>query len=106
MAPKLWLRAETKPGEARSALTPRDAKTLLEAGFDVVVERSPQAAIPVAEFAACGCQLAAAGSWRESPIDTIRCGAPSSVSITIACHAPVSRARTIATTRVGGSAGS
>lgn len=43
-APKtsLWLRCETKEFEARAALTPTTAKALLDAGFEVIVERDPQ----------------------------------------------------------------
>jgi NAD/NADP transhydrogenase alpha subunit len=39
---KIWLRAETKPAEARSALTPTTCKALMDAGFEVTVERSTQ----------------------------------------------------------------
>jgi len=38
----LWLRCETKEFEARAALTPTTAKQLLDAGFEVIVERDPQ----------------------------------------------------------------
>ncbi len=63
----LWLRAETKPGEARTALSPTVASKLLEAGFRVTVEDSPGAAICAAEFAAAGCELATPGSWPDAP---------------------------------------
>ncbi|KAL2867086.1 uncharacterized protein BJX67DRAFT_388296 [Aspergillus lucknowensis] len=39
---KIWLRAETKPAEARSALTPTTCKALLDAGYEVTIERSSQ----------------------------------------------------------------
>ncbi|KAL4882919.1 hypothetical protein BJY04DRAFT_206804 [Aspergillus karnatakaensis] len=39
---KIWLRAETKPAEARSALTPTTCKALIDAGYEVTVERSTQ----------------------------------------------------------------
>ena len=38
----IWLRAETKPLEQRTALTPAGARTLLDGGFQVTVEDSPQ----------------------------------------------------------------
>jgi saccharopine dehydrogenase (NAD+, L-lysine-forming) len=41
-APHLWLRAETKPMEHRAALTPATAKTLLDAGFKITVEKSEE----------------------------------------------------------------
>ena len=37
-----WLRAEEKPLEERSALTPETAKALVDAGFEVHVEKNPQ----------------------------------------------------------------
>jgi saccharopine dehydrogenase (NAD+, L-lysine-forming) len=40
--PHLWLRAETKPMEHRASITPSAAKTLLDAGFKITVERSPE----------------------------------------------------------------
>lgn len=69
-APRIWLRAETKMGEARRALCPRSARALLDAGYEVVVERSDLAAIGDDEYATAGVQLAPAGSWRDSPLDT------------------------------------
>lgn len=38
----LYLRCEMKKAEHRAALTPTTAKKLLDAGFDVTVERDPQ----------------------------------------------------------------
>lgn len=38
----LYLRCEMKKAEHRAALTPTTAKQLLDAGFDVTVERDPQ----------------------------------------------------------------
>ena len=40
--PHIWLRAETKEQEQRTALTPENARQLLDAGFKVTVERSDQ----------------------------------------------------------------
>jgi len=50
--PALWLRCEKKPFEHRSALTPTTAKTLLDAGFDIYVEKDPQRIFDDAEFEA------------------------------------------------------
>jgi saccharopine dehydrogenase (NAD+, L-lysine-forming) len=50
--PSLWLRCETKPHEHRSALTPTTAKALLDAGFDITVERDPQRIFEDSEFEA------------------------------------------------------
>ena len=36
---QLWLRAEKKPLEHRAALTPTTAKKLIDAGFEIFVER-------------------------------------------------------------------
>ena len=63
----IWLRAESKPMEARSALTPELVARLQENGFTVVVERSPQRAIKDSEFAETGCELVTTGSWRGAP---------------------------------------
>ncbi|MDJ0653777.1 MAG: saccharopine dehydrogenase [Xanthomonadales bacterium] len=65
----LWLRAESKPGEARRALVPADAATLVEDGFSVTVEHSPQSALADQEYQDAGCTMAAEGSWTEAPGD-------------------------------------
>jgi hypothetical protein len=63
----VWLRAETKPLERRTALTPAGARALLEAGFEVTVEDSPQNLFPLDDYRAAGCSISAAGSWIEAP---------------------------------------
>ena len=40
--PQFWLRAERKPLERRAALTPTTAKKLIDAGFEIFVERDQQ----------------------------------------------------------------
>ncbi|QKX56927.1 uncharacterized protein TRUGW13939_04035 [Talaromyces rugulosus] len=68
---QVWLRAETKPAEARSALTPTTAKALLDAGYDVTVERSSQSIFNDDEFAAIGARLVDEGSWvKDAPKNT------------------------------------
>lgn len=71
-APHLWLRDEVKPLEHRSALTPTTAKTLLDAGFKISVERSaPDVRIfKDAEFESIkGIQMVDSRSWKDAPKD-------------------------------------
>jgi saccharopine dehydrogenase (NAD+, L-lysine forming) len=63
----IWLRAETKAMEARSALTPTLIQTLIENNTEVVVERSSQRAIDDASFARTGCTMVDSGSWPTAP---------------------------------------
>lgn len=70
----LWLRAETKPQEARSAIAPDHARSLIAHGFEVRVERSRQRAIPDESYAAAGCILVEAGSWVQAPKDAFIIG--------------------------------
>ena len=69
MAPvqSLWLRCETKPAEHRSALTPTTAKKLIDAGFDITVERDPQRIFDDNEFEAVGCHMVNYHSWVLAP---------------------------------------
>lgn len=72
---KIWLRAETKPAEARSALTPTTCKALIDAGYDVTVERSTQRIFDDDEFAKIGAPLVAEGSWvQDAPKDAVILG--------------------------------
>lgn len=63
----LWLRAETKPQEQRTALTPKGAKTLIEAGFHVSVEQGQQNIFEIERYRDVGCDIVAQGSWRQAP---------------------------------------
>ena len=69
MAPvqSLWLRCETKPAEHRSALTPTTAKKLIDAGFDITVERDPQRIFDDNEFEAVGRHMVNYHSWVLAP---------------------------------------
>lgn len=49
----LYLRCEMKKAEHRSALTPTTAKQLIDAGFDITVERDPQRIFEDEEFERC-----------------------------------------------------
>ncbi|KAL5332156.1 hypothetical protein BJX70DRAFT_393195 [Aspergillus crustosus] len=65
---KIWLRAETKTAEARSALTPTTCKALIDAGYEVTVERSSQSTF--ADLLQIGAPLVAEGSWvKDAPKD-------------------------------------
>ncbi|KAJ5728257.1 Saccharopine dehydrogenase [Penicillium malachiteum] len=75
MSLKIWLRAETKPAEARSALTPTTCKALMDAGYDVTVERSTQRIFDDEEFAKIGAPLVEEGSWvKDAPKDAVVLG--------------------------------
>ncbi|TXT13428.1 hypothetical protein VHUM_00795 [Vanrija humicola] len=65
----IWLRCEKKPLEHRSALTPTTAKTLLDSGFDVYVEKDPQRIFDDAEFEAVGCKIVEHNSWPQAPVE-------------------------------------
>ncbi|MEO1919042.1 MAG: saccharopine dehydrogenase [Paracoccaceae bacterium] len=60
---KFIIRDETRATERRTAVTPKDAKTLLNAGFEISVERSDKRIFINSEYAAVGCELANAGAW-------------------------------------------
>ncbi|EDK47443.1 Saccharopine dehydrogenase [Lodderomyces elongisporus] len=67
----LHLRAETKPLEARAALTPTTTKQLLDAGFKVYVEESSQSTFNAKEYEAVGAEIVPEGSWKDAPKDRI-----------------------------------
>ncbi|RYP61743.1 hypothetical protein DL771_010014 [Monosporascus sp. 5C6A] len=70
----IHLRAETKPFERRSPLSPKTAKALLHAGHIVRVERYPERIYKDEEFEAAGAELVPTGSWRDAPTDNIILG--------------------------------
>lgn len=74
MAITVHLRAETKPLEARAALTPTTTKQLLDAGFNVFVEDSAQSIFDTKEYADVGATIVPAGSWKEAPKDRLILG--------------------------------
>ncbi|KAL9578679.1 MAG: hypothetical protein Q9212_005563 [Teloschistes hypoglaucus] len=63
----IHLRSECKQFEHRSALTPTAAKSLIEHGYTVNVERSPARIFKDEEFEAVGATLVPEGSWPEVP---------------------------------------
>ncbi|KAM3414994.1 Saccharopine dehydrogenase [Cercospora zeina] len=70
----LHVRAESKPLEHRSAVTPTVAKKLVEAGYTVNVERSPLSIFPDEEYEGTGATLVPTGSWTEAPKEHIIVG--------------------------------
>jgi saccharopine dehydrogenase (NAD+, L-lysine forming) len=50
--PSLWLRCEKKEFEHRAALTPTTCKKLIEAGFEIFVERDNQRIFGDSEYKA------------------------------------------------------
>ncbi|KAL0567214.1 Saccharopine dehydrogenase [Marasmius crinis-equi] len=67
--PQLWLRYEKKEFEKQTALTPTTAKQLIDAGFEIIVERDQQRIFSDAEYETVGCKLAANNSWSSAPRD-------------------------------------
>ncbi|KAI1077259.1 alanine dehydrogenase [Whalleya microplaca] len=74
MSTVIHLRAETKPLERRSPLSPDSAKTLLEAGYAVHVERSLARIYKDKEFEAAGAEIVPEGSWVNAEKDHIITG--------------------------------
>ncbi len=58
----------------RSALTPTTTKALIEAGYKVNVERSPQRIFDDEEYEKVGATLVPEGTWRDAPEDNIIIG--------------------------------
>ncbi|KAI9139625.1 saccharopine dehydrogenase [Paraphysoderma sedebokerense] len=67
--PHLWLRAETKPQEHRTALTPSACKVLLAKGFKITVEESKERIFDDKEYADVGCTMAPFNTWPTAPAD-------------------------------------
>jgi saccharopine dehydrogenase (NAD+, L-lysine-forming) len=49
---RLWLRCEKKAFERRAALSPAAAKNLIDAGFEIIVERDKQRIFDDSEYQA------------------------------------------------------
>lgn len=77
--PTIHARAEGKPLEHRSCLTPTTARKLLDAGYPVLVERSPTDPDRARifgddEFERAGATLVDTDSWETAPADRIVIG--------------------------------
>jgi len=67
----LWLRAEQRPNEDRTGLTPEGAQALIDKGFRLTVEESRSRIIPLDGYRAAGAEIAPEGSWPDAPRDAI-----------------------------------
>lgn len=67
----LWIRAESRANEKRVGATPRGVAQLVARGIHVTVEDSAHRVLPIADYAAAGARIAAPGSWREAPAETL-----------------------------------
>ncbi|NBR33210.1 MAG: saccharopine dehydrogenase [Rhodobacteraceae bacterium] len=67
----LWVRAEQRANEDRVGITPDGARSLVEAGIHVTVEKSVSRIIPIDGYAAAGCAIAEENSWPSAPRDAI-----------------------------------
>jgi len=70
----IWMRAETRSNERRAPLMPDGAARLIAQGVRLTVEDSADRVIPVAEYAAVGCEVAPQGTWLDAPADAIILG--------------------------------
>ncbi len=70
MTQKLWLRSETKLNEQRCALTPTNAKRLIDQGVEVIVEKSPMRIFDDIEYEKVGAKLVEEHSWiTDAPVE-------------------------------------
>lgn len=60
--------------EHRAALTPTTAKALIDAGYTIRVERSPERIFEDKEYEDVGATLVPENTWREAPTDHIIIG--------------------------------
>ena len=65
----VWIRSESRGTERRAPVVPADVPLLLDAGFEVTVEESPQRIFDVEEYAAAGAAVAGEGTWTDAPPD-------------------------------------
>lgn len=70
----IWMRAESRPNEARAPMTPQGAAALLAGGWRVVVEKSPTCCIPTDAYQDAGCEVVAEGTWPDAPADAVILG--------------------------------
>ncbi len=64
----IWLRAETKPHERRTPLTPEHAAKIVSCNHRVMVERSVKRIFKDTEYLEAGCTLVEPGSWLDAPL--------------------------------------
>ncbi len=68
------MRHEVRATERRAPIVPADARRLVDEGFELTVEDSPQRAFALEDYRAAGCRIAPAGSWVGAPEDTVIVG--------------------------------
>ncbi len=74
---KLWLRVETygKPdADTRAPFTPAQAKSLIDNGHEIFVEKAPHRVFPDSEYEQAGCKIMEPGSWYTAPEDAFILG--------------------------------
>ncbi len=74
MSQTIWIRAESKTGERRAPVVPKDAGALVAAGFSITVEKCERRAFADADYQRHGCQLVENNSWPSAPDDAIVLG--------------------------------
>jgi len=65
----VWIRSESRTTERRAPVVPGDVPVLLDAGFEVTVEESPQRIFAIEEYAAAGGSVVGEGTWPDAPRD-------------------------------------
>lgn len=70
----LWVRAESRPNEDRTGITPEGVARLIAAGHSVTVEDSPRRVIPTVAYAGAGATIVPEGSWPDAPPEAIILG--------------------------------
>ncbi len=71
---KFHLRDEDRPTERRTPVTPQHVQKLIEAGWEIDIETSAKRVFPDSDYAAVGCRIMPAGSWVDTPRDTVILG--------------------------------
>lgn len=74
MAIHFWLRAEVKPLEKRTPITPESAKHLIAQGHKITVEKSTERCVPDKEYEDVGCDLVETGTWENAPEEAVILG--------------------------------
>ncbi len=67
----LWVRAEERENERRVGLVPEGIEALLERGYHVTVEESPDRILPIEPYREVGAEIAPRGSWRDAPVEAL-----------------------------------
>lgn len=65
----IWLRNEVKKNEQRTALTPKNAAKLIEAGHQVIVEKSSDRIFKEDDYRHAGCMIVDTNTWKESNLE-------------------------------------